>query len=86
MDYKEFKKMMQSARNAHIKAEQKTQEVLTKITEELSDMDLTEYETFAENASNFEEAILCFLQYAEYSIKDLWDELAEHSGSNRGTE
>lgn len=86
MDFKEFKKMMTSARNAYIKAQQKEQEVLAKISAELGDMDLGEFETFAENAENFEEAILCFLQYGEYSVEELWNELGEHSGSNRGTD
>ena len=86
MDYKEFKRMMQSARNAYIKADEKMQEVLKKISEELPDMVLAEFTTSAENAENFEEAILCFIQYGEYNIKALWDELGEHSGANRGTE
>lgn len=86
MEYKEFEKMMKSARNAFIKANEKMREVLNRIGEELDGEDLTDYKTYAENADNFEEAVLCFLQYGEYSIRELWDELGEHLGANRGTE
>ena len=71
MDYKEFSKMMKSTRNAYIKADQKTREVLSRISEELSGMELTEFKTFAENADNFEEAILCYkeINKQNYNIK-----------------
>ena len=37
--------------------------------------ELTELETNAENASNAEEAICCYLQYGESSPQRIWDDI-----------
>lgn len=75
MEYKEFEKMMKSARNAYIRADVKMRELFTTIESEFPDSKLDELKTSSENADSIEDAICCYLQYGESSPEKIWDDI-----------
>ena len=75
MEYKDFEKKIKSARNAFIKSDTKMREIISEIKSEFPGIELTELETTAENASNAEEAIYCYLQYGESTPQGIWDDI-----------
>ena len=75
MDKNEFTSLMSAARKAYVKADKLMQALMNRINEETPDVELDKVETSAENADNFEQAVLCYLQYGEYSVDELWEEL-----------
>ena len=75
MKKSEFKRLLESGRKAHIKAEQAEKRVIDCISSVLGDISLDEIPSAAENADNLEEAIYCYMQYGEYDTDSLWDEL-----------
>lgn len=75
MEYKDFEKKIKLARSAFIKADTKMKALISEIESEFPGIELTELETNAENASNAEEAICCYLQYGECSPQGIWDNI-----------
>ena len=77
MTKREFKKLLERGRKAHIKAELITNELFDKLEQDmgLRTSILSDIPSNAENADNLEEAIQCYMQYGEYDPDLLWDEL-----------
>lgn len=71
--FNEFKRILWRARTAQIKAQAAEQEVFKALEDMCIDPSLIESE--AENAETLEQAITCFLQYGEYTAKDILREL-----------
>ena len=59
IDYKKLRSLIESARKKQIAAQNALGSVMEAI-EDLGIIDLSRFETKAENASNLEEAICCF--------------------------
>ena len=75
MQKTEFIRLMQSARNAIIKAEKIERKLFDAIEEEFENIDFGKVETDAENADNIFDAITCFITYGEYSPEQIWNEM-----------
>jgi hypothetical protein len=75
----ELKEALQKAR----KASKKADEELRKVYAILEDMCIDlEVETNAENADDLEQAVNCYVQYGEYTIKGLLKEIMEQYTHN----
>lgn len=75
----ELKVVLQKAR----KASKKADEELGKVYAILEDMCIDlEVPTNAENADNLEQAVNCYVQYGEYNLKGLVDEIMEQYTHN----
>jgi hypothetical protein len=81
MNNDEFVRLMNRARVAYIRAESIEQQIFEKLEEAFPKLHLDNYDTNAENADNIQEAISCYLQYGEYSVEEIWNEI---QASNRG--
>ena len=75
MGKSEFIKMMNSARNTFIKAQEKEQQIFDALAERFPRMDLEDCVSNAENVDNAKDAITCFLQYGEYTPEEIWEEI-----------
>lgn len=75
MTKSEFKKLMERSRNYAIKMQKTTDLIREKIQETFPDLELDEVETDSYNAEDLEQAIECYIQYGEYNIDSLWNEL-----------
>lgn len=71
-DLKDIRKLIQKARKKSIELNDATQAVF----DVLSDIDLN-VPTDAENADDLEQAISCYIQYGEFSIDELLDEIKQ---------
>lgn len=71
-DLKDIRKLIQKARKKSIELNDATPAVF----DALSDVDLC-VPTDAENADDLEQAISCYIQYGEYSIDELLDEIKQ---------
>ena len=71
-DLKDIRKLIQKARKKSIELNNATQEVF----DALSDIDLC-VPTDAENADDLEQAINCYIQYGEFSIDELLNEIKQ---------
>lgn len=71
-DLKDIRKLIQKARKKSIELNDATQAVF----DVLSDIDLC-VPTDAENADDLEQAINCYIQYGEFSIDELLDEIKQ---------
>lgn len=70
--FSELRRLIQKARKKSIELNDATQAVF----DALSDIDLY-VPTDAENADDLEQAINCYIQYGEYSIDGLLDEIKQ---------
>lgn len=70
--FSELRKLIQKARKKSIELNDATQAVF----DALSDVDLC-VPTDAENADDLEQAINCYIQYGEFSIDELLDEIKQ---------
>ena len=70
--FSELRRLIQKARKKSIELNDATQAVF----DTLSDIDLC-VPTDAENADDLEQAINCYIQYGEYSIDELLDEIKQ---------
>lgn len=75
MTKSEFKKLMERSRNYAVKMQETTALLRKEIEETFPDVELCEVETGSFNAENLEQAIECYIQYGEYDIESLWNEL-----------
>lgn len=71
-DLKDIRKLIQKARKKNIELD----DTIQAIFDALSDIDLN-VPTDAENADDLEQAINCYIQYGEYSIDELLDEIKQ---------
>lgn len=74
IDYKKLRSLIESARKKQIAAQNALGSVMEAI-EDLGIIDLSRFETKAENASNLEEAICCYIQYGEFDVDSIIDEI-----------
>lgn len=72
ISFSELRRLIQKARKKSIELNDATQAVF----DVLSDIDLN-VPTDAENADDLEQAINCYIQYGEYSIDELLDEIKQ---------
>lgn len=70
----ELKTALQKARKACKNADEKLRDVYQMLDDMRIDLDA---KTDAENADNLEQAVNCYVQYGEYTIKGLVDEIME---------
>lgn len=77
MNKEEFKVKMRGAKSAFMRAAKKEAEIFDLIDDTFGRMDLESIPSDAENAENLHEAISCYLQYGEYDLDLLWDELVD---------
>lgn len=70
--FSELRRLIQKARKKSVELNDATQAVF----DALSDIDLC-VPTDAENADDLEQAINCYIQYGEYSIDELLDEIKQ---------
>lgn len=77
MTKNEFKKIVEKGRKIYIKADENTQELFNRIEGDfgIKEAVLQDMPTNAPNADNVEEAICCYMQYGEYDIDSLWEDL-----------
>jgi len=77
MTKSEFKRILQKGRNAYVKVNKITQELFDKLDEDmgLRESILKDIPSNAENAENITEAIQCYMQFGEYDVDLLWEEL-----------
>lgn len=77
MTKSEFKRILQKGRNAYVKVNKITQELFDKLDEDmgLRESILMDVPSNAENAENITEAIQCYMQFGEYDVDLLWEEL-----------
>lgn len=66
---------IKKTRKLYQKAEKETAHLFNTINFFFESADLQEIKTSAENADNLYEAITCYLQYGEYDLKSLENEL-----------
>lgn len=74
IDYKKLRSLIESARKKQVAAQNALGSVMEAI-EDLGIIDLSRFETKAENASNLEEAICCYIQYGEFDVDSIIDEI-----------
>jgi len=74
IDYKKLRSLIESARKKQIAAQNALGSVMEAI-EDLGIIDLSRFETKAENASNLEEAICCYIQYGEFDVDSIIEEI-----------
>lgn len=70
MNKKKFISLCNKAR----KLENQIQEIQQTIFNSLNE-DILNKNTSAENSNNIEEAIMCYIQYGEYSPEEIWEEI-----------
>lgn len=70
IDYKKLRSLIESARKKQVAAQNALGSVMEAI-EDLGIIDLSRFETKAENASNLEEAICCYIQYGEFDVDSI---------------
>lgn len=75
MTKSEFKKLMERSRNYAIKMQETSALIREQIEETFEGVVLCEADTNSYNAENLEQAIECYIQYGEYDIDSLWQEL-----------
>lgn len=68
------KKLLQKARKKCKESDEALRAVYQAIDDMCIDLDVASY---AENASNLEEAINCYVQYGEYNLTDLLTEIRQ---------
>lgn len=74
IDYKKLRSLIESARKKQVVAQNALGSVMEAI-EDLGIIDLSRFETKAENASNLEEAICCYIQYGEFDVDSIIEEI-----------
>lgn len=74
MSKEKFIREMEKCRKAYENAGTILDRIMEKVADEF-EIDLSHIESDAENASNIEEAIYCFVQYGEYDAEYIWKEL-----------
>ena len=72
---------IQEAKRAQTSADQALELVYNTIFTLFDDVNLAEIPTEAENADNLEQAISCYVQYGEYDIEKLVDEICNIKGN-----
>lgn len=73
-DYKKLRSLIENARQKQIAAQNALGSVMDAI-ENMGVIDLSRFETKAENANNLEEAICCYIQYGEFDMDSLIEEI-----------
>ena len=74
IDYKKLRSLIESTRKKQIVAQNALGSVMEAI-EDLAIIDLSRLETKAENASNLEEATCCYIQYGEFDVDSIIEEI-----------
>lgn len=74
IDYKKLRSLIESARKKQVAAQNALGSVMEAI-EALGIIDLSRFKTKAENASNLEEAICCYIQYGEFDVDSIIEEI-----------
>lgn len=75
----ELKAVLQKARKACKKADEELRKVYTILDDMCIDLEVA---TNAENSDNLKEAVNCYVQYGEYNLKGLLDEIMEQYTRN----
>lgn len=66
---------IERTRELFLRAEEEQRKTMGLLSNSFPGIDFAECKTMAENADNLEEAINCYIQYGEYSIESILDEL-----------
>lgn len=74
IDYKKLRSLIEDARKKQVAAQNALGSVMDAI-EDMGVIDLSRFETKAENADNLEEAIYCYIQYGEFDVDSIIEEV-----------
>lgn len=74
IDYKKLRSLIENARKKQVTAQTALDSVMESI-ENIGVIDLSRFETKAENANNLEEAIYCYIQYGEFDVDSIIEEI-----------
>lgn len=74
IDYKKLRSLIEDARKKQVAAQKALGSVMDSI-ENMGVVDLSRFETRAENADNLEEAIYCYIQYGEFDVDSIIKEI-----------
>lgn len=74
IDYKKLRSLIEDARKKQVIAQNALGSVMDAI-EDIGVIDLSRFETKAENADNLEEAIYCYIQYGEFDVDSIIEEV-----------
>ena len=74
IDYKKLRSLIEDARKKQVTAQNALGSVMDAI-EDMGVIDLSRFETKAENADNLEEAIYCYVQYGEFDVDSIIEEI-----------
>ena len=74
IDYKKLRSLIEDARKKQVIAQNSLGSVMDAI-EDMGVIDLSRFETKAENADNLEEAIYCYIQYGEFDVDSIIEEV-----------
>ena len=74
IDYKKLRSLIEDARKKQVAVQNALGYVIDAI-EDMGVVDLSRFETKAENADNLEEAIYCYIQYGEFDVDSIIEEV-----------
>lgn len=74
IDYKKLRSLIEDARKKQVAAQNALGSVMDAI-EDMGVIDLSRFKTKAENADNLEEAICCYIQYGEFDVDSIIEEV-----------
>lgn len=74
IDYKKLRSLIEDARKKQVIAQNALGSAMDAI-EDMGVIDLSRFETKAENANNLEEAIYCYIQYGEFDVDSIIEEV-----------
>lgn len=74
IDYKKLRSLIEDARKKQVAVQNALGSVIDAI-EDMGVVDLSRFETKAENANNLEEAIYCYIQYGEFDVDSIIEEV-----------
>ncbi len=74
IDYKKLRSLIEDARKKQVAVQNALGSVIDAI-EDMGVVDLSRFETKAENTDNLEEAIYCYIQYGEFDVDSIIEEV-----------
>lgn len=74
IDYKKLRSLIEDARKKQVAVQNALGSVIDAI-EDMGVVDLSRFETKAGNANNLEEAIYCYIQYGEFDVDSIIEEV-----------
>ena len=83
MNKSEFKRILESGRNAYLQANNLQCKIVDRLENDYENINFDEVLTNAENSDNVMDAISCYMQFGEYSIDEIWEEIKNEVNKER---